>query len=162
MSKNVYSQNIGVVSQKETHQSKPVRGKNMIQNPAGGYVFKTSDWDFLDRFLILGTVGGTYYVKESKLTADGLEAVAKCLDADGKRTVDRIVEISQSGRAPKNDPAIAAMAIAASAPNTETRRYALGKLDKVCRIGTHLFQFAEVVNGLRGWGRSLTTGIRNW
>ena len=162
MSKNIYSQNIGSVSTRQTPQNQPVPGKSMIQNPAGGYVFQTSDWTYLDRFLILGTVGGSYYVNENKLTQDGLQAVAKCLAADGKRTVDRIVEISLSGRAPKNDPAIAALAIAASDSNVETRRYALSKLESVCRIGTHLFQFAQVIDGMRGWGRSLTTGIRNW
>ncbi len=162
MSKNIYSQNIGVVSPKQTPQTSPIPGKNMIQNPSGGYVFQTSDWDYFDRFLILGTVGGTFYVKESKLTEDGLALVAKCLAADGKRAVDRIVEISLSGRAPKNDSAIAALAIAASAPDVTTRQYAMSKLDRVCRTGTHLFQFAEIVSKMRGWGRSLTSGLRHW
>lgn len=162
MAKNPYSKNIGVVSTKQTPQTQPVPGKNMVVNEAGGYGFQVNDWDYLDRFLIIGTTGGAYYANESKLTQDGLKLVSRCVDADGKRTIDRIVEISQSGRAPKNDPAIAALAIAAAANDVNTRQYALSKLSQVCRTGTHLFQFAEVINGLRGWGRSLTTGIRNW
>jgi 60 kDa SS-A/Ro ribonucleoprotein len=162
MKRNPYSANLGVVSTRKTPQSQPVIGKKMIQNVAGGYVFEASDWDYLDRFLIIGTAGGSYYVNERKLTEDGLKLVAKCLANDGKRTVDRIVDISKSGRAPKNDSAIAALAIAAAAQDSAIRVYALSKLPQVCRTGTHLFQFSEIVNELRGWGRSLTTGIRKW
>src|SRR5450759_1635122 len=32
----------------------------------------------------------------------------------------------------------------------------------VCRIGTHLFHFAEYVNALRGWGRGLRNAIGRW
>src|SRR5262249_32705710 len=35
-------------------------------------------------------------------------------------------------------------------------------LPKVCRTGTHLFAFAEAVQGLRGWGRGLRRGIAAW
>ena len=33
---------------------------------------------------------------------------------------------------------------------------------KVCRIGTHLFHFAEYVNALRGWGRGLRNAVGRW
>jgi 60 kDa SS-A/Ro ribonucleoprotein len=33
---------------------------------------------------------------------------------------------------------------------------------KVCRIGTHLFHFAEYVNALRGWGLGLRNTVGRW
>jgi hypothetical protein len=33
---------------------------------------------------------------------------------------------------------------------------------KVCRIGTHLFHFAQYVNALRGWGRGLRKAVAGW
>src|SRR5260221_3616807 len=35
-------------------------------------------------------------------------------------------------------------------------------LGKVCRIGTHLFHFAEYVSAMRGWGRGLRNAVAGW
>jgi 60 kDa SS-A/Ro ribonucleoprotein len=76
--------------------------------------------------------------------------------------VNRIVEISDSGRAPKNDPAIFALALVATHGSNEAKALAFQNLAKVCRIGTHLFHFAEYVNALRGWGRGLRNAAGRW
>lgn len=133
-----------------------------VANSAGGYSFKLTKWQQMERFLILGSEGGTYYIGEKKLTADNAKSVMDCIDEDGKRAVDLIVAISDQGRAPKNDPAIFALALAASADDDDTRKYALENLPKVARIGTHLFHFAAEINNLRGWGRGLRRAIANW
>jgi 60 kDa SS-A/Ro ribonucleoprotein len=72
------------------------------------------------------------------------------------------VEVSENGRAPKNDTALFALALAASANDIETRKAALNALSKVARTGTHLLMFADFVNNLRGWGRALRNSIANW
>src|SRR5205823_2413830 len=90
------------------------------------------------------------------------EAIVRCVKADGIRAVNRIIEISDSGRAPKNDPAIFALALVAAHGNTETKALAFQNLGNVCRIGTHLFHFAEYVNALRGWGRGLRNAVGRW
>lgn len=156
----VYAQH---VSTRQTPQTEKIPGTNQVANSAGGFAFPVDDWTRLDRFLILGGEGGTYYATERKLTQENAACVSRCLAADGQRTVNRIVEISDSGRAPKNDPAIFALAMAASAKDAPaTRAAALVALPKVCRIGTHLFQFAESVQALRGWGRGLRRAIGDW
>src|SRR5262245_61823972 len=101
-------------SRKATPQSQPIPDRNQVENSAGGYVFALDDWARLDRFLILGCEGSTYYATERALTIENALAVTRCLDADGPRTVARIVEISRAGRAPKQNPAIFALALAAS------------------------------------------------
>jgi 60 kDa SS-A/Ro ribonucleoprotein len=131
-------------------------------NHAGGYAFEVSKWVQLDRFLILGAEGGTYYVTEQKLTQEAAGSVRACLAEDGAKTVARIVEISDQGRAPKNDPAIFALAMCAAAPDPKTRQLALAALPKVCRIGTHLFHFAQDLEGFRGWSRALRSSVAAW
>lgn len=151
-----------VLNRKSTPQNQPIPGSNQVPNSAGGYAFLVDDWKRLDRFLILGSEGGSYYATEQKLSLENAEAVLRCIQADGLRTVRRIVEISDAGRAPKNDPAIFALALACAAGNAETRRAVIEVLPQVCRIGTHLFSFAQYVNGMRGWGRGLRRGLANW
>ena len=149
-------------STRKTPQNQAVPGTPMVPNSAGGFAFALDDWARLDRFLVLGSAGGTYYIAEQKLTLENAQAVLRCVDADGARTVARIVEISAEGRAPKNTPAIYALAIAASAGDEATRKAALAALPRVCRIGTHLYQFAEFVEGFRGWGRALRRAVADW
>ncbi len=147
---------------RETSQLQPIPGSTQVENSAGGFSWEVDDWVMLDRFLILGTEGGSYYATERKLTVENAEAVLRCVKADGLRTVNRIVEISDSGRAPKNDPALFALAIAAGLGNDATRKAALDALPKVARIGTHLFTFLENVQAFRGWGRGLRRAVGNW
>lgn len=145
-----------------TPQSEPIPNSTQVANSAGGHAWLVDDWVRLDRFLILGSEGGSYYADEPTLTRANAKAVQRCIDADGRRTVDRIVEISKQGRAPKNDPALFALALATAAPNSATRAYALANLSAVARIGTHLFHFAAFVEQFRGWGRSLREAIGSW
>ncbi len=147
-----------VVNTPQTEPADPAQQPNN----AGGYSFTLDCWKRLDRWLILGSDGGTYYVSERKLTRANAAVVEECLRQDGPRTVARIAEISNAGRAPKNDPAIFALALAASHADPKTRAAALAALPVVCRIGTHLFHFAEAVNALRGWGRGLRKAVGNW
>jgi len=133
-----------------------------VKNNAGGYVFELDRWKMLDRFLILGSEKNTYYSTAKELTIDNARNILRLLEEDGKRVVDRVVEISDSGRAPKNDPAIFILALAAAAKDANTRSYALEMMPLVVRTGTHLFQFIDYCDKLRGWGRALRNSISRW
>ena len=145
-------------------QSEPIVGREaaMVRNASGGYVFPVTDWTRLERFLILGTEGGTYYTDARTLTLDNAAVVRRCLEVDGPRTVRTIAEISIRGRAPSNDPALFALAMAASFGNPEVRRAAGEALPRVARIGTHLLHFVSFVNDMRGWGRSIKRAVGRW
>jgi 60 kDa SS-A/Ro ribonucleoprotein len=143
-----------------TPQSLPI--PRSVPNAAGGYAFALDDWARLDRFLILGSEGGGYYAGERALTRDNAQAAQRAIAADGPRAVARIVAVSEGGRAPRNDPALFALALAASCPDLATRRAALAALPRVARTGTHLFQFAALVQGTRGWGRALRRAVGAW
>jgi len=142
-----------------TPQSEPIPGSAQVANSAGGYSFAVDDWKRLERFLILGSEGGSYYATERALTVENAKAVVRCLEADADRAIRTIVQVSDSGRAPKNEPAVLALAIAAGLGHTPAVAEAL---PKVCRTGTHLFAFAEAVEGLRGWGRGLRKAVAGW
>jgi 60 kDa SS-A/Ro ribonucleoprotein len=119
-------------------------------------------WVRLDRFLVLGSEGGTFYIGERKLTRENAQAVVACLAQDGPRTVRRIVEVSVAGRAPKNDPALFALAIAAALGDAETKALVWLALPRVARTGTHLFHWLQYVKAYRGWGRGVRRAVGNW
>src|SRR5881275_2089130 len=123
-------------------------------NSAAGFAWTVDAWTRLRRFLVLGSEGGSYYASEWTLTRENARAVEECVREDGLRAVAEIARVSTEGRAPKNDPALYALALAAGVGDVETRR--------VARTGTHLFQFALFVEGFRGWGRSLRRAVGRW
>ncbi|MDX9980032.1 MAG: TROVE domain-containing protein [Lentisphaeria bacterium] len=137
---------------KKTVQTCPLPGANQVEMRSGGFGWEVNDWVTLDRFLVLGTEGGTFYVAEQELTLQSAQAVQRCLQTDGVRVVQRIVEISQAGRAPKNDPALFALAMCAKLSDELTRAAAYQALPLVARTGTHLFHFAEYCKAFGGLG----------
>ena len=133
-----------------------------VTNSAGGHAWAVDVWTRLRRFLVLGSEGGSYYVSEWTLTRENARAVEDAVREDGLRAVAEIVAVSRAGRAPKNDPALYALALAAGVGDEDTRKAALAALPQVARTGTHLFQFAAFVEGFRGWGRSLRRAVARW
>lgn len=151
-----------IITKTHTPQSEPIPGTNQVKNSAGGFAWQVDQWDHLRRFLVLGSEGGSYYANERTLTVQNANNVLKCIEADGVRVVNEVVAISKAGRAPKNDPAIFVLALAASVGNDAARKAALDALPEVCRTGTHLFTFAQMVKGMRGWGRGLRRAVGRW
>ncbi len=133
-----------------------------VPNSAGGWGFQTGKRERLHRFLTLGTDGGTYYATEMAITKQNAGIVLDWARNDGIALVNEVVIVSQAGRAPRNNPALFALAAAAALGDDHTRRVAFNMLPKVARIGTHLFTFAEYAQQFRGWGRAMRNGISNW
>lgn len=147
---------------KPTPQTEAIPGSTQVLNNAKGYAWEIDDWIRLDRFLTLGSEGGTAYVGERPLTIQNAQAVKRCVQADGTRAVNTIVRVSVDGRAAKNDPALFALVIAASYGDASTRAYALSNLNQVARTGTMLLHFAQYVKGMRGTGRGLRKAFAWW
>ena len=139
----------------------PGREEEMVHNSAGGVVFAVDDFDRLRRFLVLGSEGGSYYAGERKLTLDNANAVKRCIAADGQRVIDEVLRASQ-GIAPRNGPSLFVLAMATSFGNDSVRRAAFAVLPEVARTGSHLFQFVEYADSMRGWGKGLRHAIGAW
>lgn len=152
---------LAVISTRRTAQTE-VADERQVKNSAGGFVFTVDPMTRLRRFLTLGTTGGTYYVAEKDLTKDAANAVLELIKTDGLSVVREIVEVSTAGRAPKQNPALFALAAVAGLGDDEARKAALDALPQVARTGTHLFLFARYVEQFRGWGRGLRKAVGKW
>lgn len=143
-------------------QTKPLN-RRQTPNHAGGYGYLVSDLSQLDRFVLLGTVGGTFYVGERELTVENIEAVRRILKAKGPEAIARIVELDVAGRAAKKSPALFALALAAKEGDEATRAAAYGALPQVCRTASHLFEFLANLDATgKGWGRGLKRAVASW
>jgi 60 kDa SS-A/Ro ribonucleoprotein len=148
---------------KKTPQKQPIPGRtDMVKNNAGGYVFQVDSWNRLNRFLTIGSEGGTYYVGEAQLTLDNAKNVMACISQDGPRVVQATFEVSDAGRAPNNDAAIFVLALAASFGDAATKKAVEEQFNKIIRTGTHLLMFMQFVNNMRGWGRYIRRIVAGW
>src|SRR5258708_2368991 len=74
-------------SRKRTPQNEAIPGSAQVKSSGGGFAWAVDEWVRLDRFLILGSEGGSYYATERKLTIENAGSVEKCLAKDGQRVV---------------------------------------------------------------------------
>jgi 60 kDa SS-A/Ro ribonucleoprotein len=149
------------VTTRRTPQSAPA-DRRQERNHAGGYAFTVAELERVKRFLILGSDAGSYYQDAGELTVQNAQAILDLAATDGRALVEAIVDVSVAGKAPKQDPALFALAIAAASPDAEVRAHALEVLPDVARTGTHLLTFARYVEQFRGWGRGLTRAVGAW
>lgn len=150
------------LSVKSTSQMERTPGVNEIKNNAGGFVFEVNDKTRLERFLILGTDGGTYYVGERDLTNQNFDFLRKLIDKDVRLVIDTAVAVSESGRAPKNSPALFVVAAALTFCKPEEKAYVRAAVNRVARTATHLFEFAQYIENLGGWGRAKRQAVAEW
>lgn len=144
-----------------TPQTQQARG-DQVQNNAGGFTFKVDDTSRLERFLILGTDGGTYYVNEKKHVKDNVAFLRGMIAKDWKKVVDTIVDVSVNGRAYQNSPAIFAISLALCEVEPQDKDYVRQAFGEVVRTSTHLFEAAEYVDNLGGWGRAKRKAFAEW
>lgn len=149
------------VNRRKTSQGEQADSRQVL-NSAGGFTFTVGALEQAKRFLILGSDAGSYYATAGELTRKNAGVIIDLAESNGHALVDLIVEVSTGGKAPKANPALFALAIAASVGSDESKAYALSRLSDVARTGTHLFIFAGYVEQFRGWGRGLRTAVAAW
>lgn len=146
------------INTRRTPQSQQAH-PNQVVNNAGGHVFQVGDDARVHRFLTLGVEGGTYYASEQQLTQDNAKVILAAARTRAIWLVDRVLEVSLAGRAPRQNPAIFALAAAAGLGDDPGRKAALDAVPQVCRTASTLFQFAVYVRQFRGTGRGLRRAI---
>ncbi len=143
-----------------TPQSESILGENQVENSAGGYVYQVDCWTRMERFLVLGSEGGSYYTTEPKLTRENAENVLKCIKEDGVKTVAKIVEISNAGRAPRQSPGLYALALAADFGDEATKHAAYLAVPLVCRTGSTLMEWVQYTG--ETWPMGKRKAIARW
>lgn len=140
----------------------PGRAKEMSTNSSGMPTFTVDPLTHVHRFLILGTEGGTYYSSEKKHTMQAYKGLLDAIKTNAVDVVDLIVSVSDGGHAPKNDPALFALACVMAHGTPEERYYARTKVNQVARTGTHILNFAGYLDSMKGWGSGTKKSIANW
>ncbi|MFG1905055.1 TROVE domain-containing protein [Kribbella sp. NPDC048928] len=149
------------ISTRQTRQDEQADPRQQ-KNRAGGYTFVQDNLAQLQRFLTLGTTGGTYYASVRDLTQENAALVVELARTQTAAVVTAVLDISVSGHAPKPNQALFALAAAAKLGDNEGRRAALAAVPLVARTGTHLFTFAGYLEQFGGWGRGTRRAIGNW
>lgn len=141
---------------KQTEQATP----DQVQNNAGGFVFAITPKSRLERFLILGTDGGTYYVGEQTLTKENTDFLQKLIATDETLVRETMLNVAKNNRAVRVSPTIftAAMLHTYGKDKVAVRE----ALPAILRTSTHLFEYAQYIKNLAGWGRSKVGAVANW
>jgi 60 kDa SS-A/Ro ribonucleoprotein len=135
---------------------------DQVKNNAGGFVFKVSEVSRLERFLILGTDGGTYYVGEKDLTKTNVDFIRQMIQNDPGTVIKTVIDVSDKGRAYRNDAAIFVLALMLAEGPESAKPVVIEAIPKVVRIATHAYQLATFIEGLGGWGRAKRRAIAKW
>jgi 60 kDa SS-A/Ro ribonucleoprotein len=140
----------------QTVKAKP----EQVKNNAGGFVFQVSDEQRLERFLINGTDGGTFYASEQKITQENVDFVTDMILANEAKVLETLVDVSVNGRAYKQSPTLFTLALVIA--NGTNKRAAKEAFNKVVRTGTHLYEIVDYMNSLSGWGRAKRDIVASW
>lgn len=155
--------NINPLTAVNTHtlpgQAHPV-SPQQVRNNAGGYTFHPTAQQLLERFLILGTYGGTYYVSEKQFTQDNVDFIRHMVQTREEDVIETLTRISVEGRAYRNAPVLFTLAMVFAVGKNKT--LARETLPLVARTSTHLFEFAQYVDNLSGWGRAKRRAVADW
>lgn len=147
---------------KNIPQTMPLPGQNMVQNNAGGFGYEISPQEKLERFLLIGSEGGTYYVSEQKLTEQNSKAIIAYIKADGASVLRTVTDYAVERRAPKMDALLYVLALLTTHASAEVKKDTYSKIPLICNTATHLFTFLENALAMRGWSRGLRNAIAKW
>jgi 60 kDa SS-A/Ro ribonucleoprotein len=131
------------------------------RNWAGGYAFTVPGETRIRRFLTLGSEG-TYYATQRQVTTDNAPVLLDWARNRAPGLVALATEISVAGRAPRNQPALLAIAAAGALGDVAGRRAAAKALPLVARTGTHLYTWAKYREQFGGWGPLTRRAAASW
>ena len=152
---------LATISTRRTSQLQPAR-PDQVRNSAGGYTFQVDQSARVHRFLTLGVDGGTYYASAQDLAKDNAKVILNAARDNATGLVEQIVAVSTAGRAPRQQPALFALAAASALGDEQGRRAAHEALPLVARTGTHLYLWAGYREQFGGWGRGTRRAVGGW
>lgn len=132
-----------------TEQATP----EQVRNNQGGYVFQVDDMERAKRFLILGSES-SFYQSGGKLSLENAETLQKLAKSEKVfDLINLIVDVSVNARAPKQSPALFALAVVISqTENDAAKAYGYQQLSKVARTASTLFEFTGYLSQFQNLG----------
>jgi len=128
--------------------------RTQVQNQAGGYVYALDKWKALERFLILGAEGATYYASQEKQVALNSANLDACVAENPAKVALLVRDMVNERRAPKQDPLLFALA--------KTKEWGYRVLPEVAKTGTHLFHYMAMAKAERGTGSGFRKALARW
>lgn len=136
--------------------------ERQVVNNTGGFVFQVDDKQRLERFLILGVDRGTYYVSEKDLAKENVSWLEALISRSPKLVLDVVSDVSTSGRAFRNGPAIFVLALLLNKAPADFKSEVVSAVPKIARTATMVYELAEYIDKMGGWGRAKRRAISNW
>lgn len=132
-----------------TEQARP----DQVRNNQGGFTFEIDDMERAKRFLILGSEA-SFYQSGGKLSLENAESLARLAKSDrAAELINLIVDVSVSGRAPKQSPGLFALAVVINqTEDTAIKAYGYSKLSEVARTASTLFEFTGYLSQFQNLG----------
>lgn len=146
-------------SSQSTNQTDRAKA-TQVKNNSGGYVFQVSDESRLERFLTTGVDGGTVNVSEKVHARESVDFLERMILANEAGVLEKIVEISVSGRSYTQSPALFTLALVIA--NGVNKAEAKIAFNKIVRTGSHLYEVVDYMNSLSGWGRAKRDIVASW
>ncbi|UCF78183.1 MAG: TROVE domain-containing protein [Candidatus Eiseniibacteriota bacterium] len=146
---------------KTTPQSRPLPGREMVQNDAGGFVFPLGRWPSLRRALILGTAEWSYYIGRKEMTDRFLALLRECIEEDPDKVASELVYAGE-GRTVSHSTVLIALAVLSTSKDPLAKRNFNELFPQLVRTGSHLYEVLGYIRGLRGIGRLIKRSFREW
>lgn len=135
---------------------------DQVPNSTGGFVFEAADAARLERFLILGVDGGTYYVTEKDLTQQNVDWLINLIQKDSELVLGLVSDVSMTGRAYRNSAALFTLALVLNHGALAAKDRAVELTPYIGRTATHLYELAQYIENLGGWGRAKRRAVAAW
>lgn len=146
---------------KETPQTQPIPGKQMIQGRSGGYMFEAGTWAMVRRCLITGTASGSYYADKHELTDDFVNTLKQAIEEDPKRAAEEIVYASD-GRSVNNSAPLLALVLLSMGSKPEAKKAFLEIFPQVVRTASHFYEWLSYTKAMRGFGKIVRKAGTEW
>lgn len=133
---------------------------NQVKNNAGGFVYESTPLSRLNRFLIIGTDGGTYYQSEKELTIKNCQFVVDLIKTQPADVAAAVYNVSTEGRALRQGPTLMVWALLlAYCENEPVKDWVKCYTCEVARTGTMVMQLAKYIDLVSGWGTAKRKAI---
>lgn len=127
--------------------------EDQVRNNQGGFTFEIDDMERAKRFLILGSEK-SFYQSGSNLSLENAESLSRLAKSDrAAELINLIVDVSVSGRAPKQSPGLFALAVVINqTEDNAIKAYGYSKVSEVARTASTLFEFTGYLSQFQQLG----------
>ncbi len=126
---------------------------------AGSYAFKADDWQALKRWLLVGSMSGSYYQGKDDMTEDNIKVLSALIQSDPERVAREILDASKKGVS-VHTPLFALTFL--SMGEGIAKNAFKGAFNDTVRTASHLYEFMNYAKEHRGMGTLIHKTLNKW